>query len=59
MTNSIAGILSSATDIVAWIATNVVTLANTVVTTPLLAVGIGLFLTGAAVSFIVRMIRIA
>lgn len=56
---TIADLLSIGTSLVSWIATSVVSLAEVVVTTPLLGIGIGLFLTGAAVSFIVRMIRIA
>lgn len=56
---SIADLLAIGTQLVTWISTSVVSLAQTVVTTPLLSIGIGLFLTGAAVSFIIRMIRIA
>ena len=59
MTNTVAGLLESGTSVITWVGTNAVSIAQTVVTTPLFAVGIGLFLAGAAISFVVRMIRIA
>ena len=59
ITNTVAGLLSAGTDFVTWVASSAVSIASTVVETPLFAVGIGLFLAGAAISFVVRMIRIA
>ena len=56
---SIPEILAMTSNILTALLTWIGNVANTVVETPLFALGIGLFLIGAAVSFVVRLIRVA
>lgn len=59
LANTIASILSMTSTVMTSLLTWVGNVAQTVVTEPLFALGIGLFLIGAAVSFVVRLIRVA
>ena len=56
---SIPEILAMTSNILTALLNWISNLATTVVETPLFALGIGLFLIGAAVSFVVRLIRVA
>jgi hypothetical protein len=55
--DSVSGILGGAGDIVTQVLTWVGDIASTIVTTPLLFIGVGLFVLGAAVSFVRRLLR--
>lgn len=55
--NTITGIMEESGNVVSNILNWVGDIANTIVQTPLLFVGVGLFVLGAAVSFVRRLLR--
>jgi hypothetical protein len=55
--DSVNGILGGAADVITQVLTWVGDIASTIVTTPLLFIGVGLFVLGAAVSFVRRLLR--
>lgn len=55
--DSVIGILNETGNIVTQLLTWVGNIASTIVETPLLFIGVGLFVMGAAVSFVRRLLR--
>lgn len=55
--DSVSGILQETGNIVTQLLTWVGNIASTIVETPLLFIGVGLFVMGAAVSFVRRLLR--